>query len=131
MPESDQKPRIQVPGVALADPKIEPDPFPRPDVTDLTNGEPQGDHLILKRWPKQTLLAGGMVLPDSAVQKQEFAWVLKAGPEVPRFHPGDVVTFQPHAAVEIDALGTDMLYIRASDVVIRWPITPTVTPAKE
>lgn len=95
--------------------------FPKPDVTDLHSAVLLGDHLIIQKWPPEEVTAGGIVIPDAQQQeKPDVAWVIKVSDD--GFSVGDTVVYPSYAATPIPSLGDDICYIKAQDVLLRFPV---------
>ena len=119
-------------------PPKRPDPFPKADLTDFDNAELLGDNLVVQRWTAEEMTAGGLILPSIAQAAQAVGWVVKTGTGVAAaaFGIGDTVIFPIHAIQALPEVGgiddasthfTEYNYLRASDVVLRYPLHLTKT----
>ncbi|MEI8104677.1 MAG: co-chaperone GroES [Actinomycetes bacterium] len=93
------------------------------------NLQPLGDRLIVEPLEEETTTIGGIVLPDTAVEKPQRGSVIAVGPG-PRntdtgehiamdVAAGDVVVFSKYGGTEIRIEGTDYLILRESDVLAK------------
>ena len=93
------------------------------------NLTPLGDRLIVETLEEEQTTAGGIVLPDTAVEKPQRGKVIAAGPGT-RNHDtgdriamdvaeGDTVIFSKYGGTEIRVEGADYLILRESDVLAK------------
>ncbi len=112
-----------------------PDPYPKADLTDFDSAELLGDNIVVQRWTPEEMSEGGIVLPSAAQASQAVGWVVKIGNRVPpgSFGIGDTVIFPQHAIQALPEVGgtddasthfTEYNYMRAEDVVLRYPLLP-------
>jgi len=102
------------------------------------NLKPLGDRLIVEPLEEEQTTIGGIVLPDTAVEKPQRGTVIAAGPgarssETGEVIPmdvseGDVVVFSKYGGTEIRVEGTDYLILRESDVLAK--VVAARKPAK-
>lgn len=87
---------------------------------------PIGNHVILKRSESEATSSGGIVLPDSAVQKSQTGrvlsvgdgFVLENGLRVPhQIAEGDTVLFPKYAGTSINLGDEELLIIRESEIL--------------
>ena len=91
------------------------------------NLTPLGDRLIVEPLEEEQTTVGGIVLPDTAVEKPQRGSVIAAGPgsrnnetgdRIPMdVAAGDTVVFSKYGGTEIRVEGTDYLILRESDVL--------------
>ena len=74
------------------------------------NLTPLGDRLIVEPLEEEQTTIGGIVLPDTAVEKPQRGSVIAAG---------DTVVFSKYGGTEIRVEGTDYLILRESDVLAK------------
>ena len=93
------------------------------------NLTPLGDRLIVEPLEEEQTTIGGIVLPDTAVEKPQRGSVIAAGPgsrnsetgdRIPMdIAEGDTVVFSKYGGTEIRVEGTDYLILRESDVLAK------------
>jgi chaperonin GroES len=93
------------------------------------NLKPLGDRLIVEPLEEEQTTVGGIVLPDTALEKPQRGNVVAAGPgarsqETGEVIPmdvseGDTVVFSKYGGTEIRIEGTDYLILRESDVLAK------------
>jgi len=93
------------------------------------NLKPLGDRLIVEPLEEEQTTIGGIVLPDTALEKPQRGTVVAAGPgarsqETGEVIPmdvskGDTVVFSKYGGTEIRIEGTDYLILRESDVLAK------------
>src|SRR5437870_4561580 len=93
------------------------------------NLKPLGDRLIVEPLEEEQTTIGGIVLPDTALEKPQRGSVVAAGPgarsqETGEVIPmdvseGDTVVFSKYGGTEIRIEGTDYLILRESDVLAK------------
>jgi chaperonin GroES len=93
------------------------------------NLKPLGDRLIVEPLEEEQTTVGGIVLPDTALEKPQRGSVVAVGPgersrETGEVIPmdvneGDVVVFSKYGGTEIKIEGTDYLILRESDVLAK------------
>jgi len=93
------------------------------------NLTPLGDRLIVEPLEEEQTTIGGIVLPDTAVEKPQRGNVVAAGPgsrnsetgeRIPLdVSEGDTVVFSKYGGTEIRVEGTDYLILRESDVLAK------------
>ena len=104
------------------------------------NLEPLGDRLIVEPLEEEQTTIGGIVLPDTAVEKPQRGNVVAAGPGgrnsdtgeriAMDIAAGDVVVFSKYGGTEIRVEGTDYLILRESDVLAKVAGVPAKVKAK-
>ncbi len=93
------------------------------------NLKPLGDRLIVEPIEEEQTTVGGIVLPDTALEKPQRGNVVAAGPgsrnvetgdRIPMdVAEGDLVVFSKYGGTEIRIEGTDYLILRESDVLAK------------
>ena len=93
------------------------------------NLTPLGDRLIVEPLEEEQTTVGGIVLPDTALEKPQRGQVVAAGPgarnsetgeRIPMdVAEGDQVVFSKYGGTEIRIEGTDYLILRESDVLAK------------
>src|SRR5579862_8264300 len=93
------------------------------------NLKPLGDRLIVEALEEEQTTVGGIVLPDTALEKPQRGNVIAVGPgarssESGEVIPmdvkeGDVVVFSNYGGTEIKIEGTDYLILRESDILAK------------
>ena len=93
------------------------------------NLKPLGDRLIVEPLEEEQTTVGGIVLPDTALEKPQRGNVVAAGPGVRSqetgevipmdVSEGDTVVFSKYGGTEIRIEGTDYLILRESDVLAK------------
>jgi len=87
---------------------------------------PLGDKVVIKRLDAESKTAGGIVLPDSAMEKPQRGRVLSVGDgrltgDGQRVHcqvqEGDRVIFSPWSGTEIKVDGSELLILREEDIL--------------
>jgi chaperonin GroES len=93
------------------------------------NLQPLGDRLIVEALEEEETTVGGIVLPDTAREKQQRGRVLAVGPgersaktgePIPMdVADGDEVVFSKYGGTEVTVGGQDVLILRESDVLAK------------
>ena len=104
------------------------------------NLTPLGDRLIVEPLEEEQTTIGGIVLPDTAVEKPQRGSVIAVGPggrnsetgdRIPMdVAAGDTVVFSKYGGTEIRVEGTDYLILRESDVLAKVVGAPKKVKAK-
>ena len=104
------------------------------------NLKPLGDRLIVEPLEEEQTTVGGIVLPDTALEKPQRGSVIAVGPgersrETGEVIPmdvseGDTVVFSKYGGTEIRIEGTDYLILRESDVLAKVVGAPKKVKAK-
>jgi chaperonin GroES len=104
------------------------------------NLTPLGDRLIVEPLEEEQTTVGGIVLPDTALEKPQRGKVIAAGPgarnadtgdRIPMdVAAGDQIVFSKYGGTEIRIEGTDFLILRESDVLAKVAVAPAKTKAK-
>jgi chaperonin GroES len=104
------------------------------------NLKPLGDRLIVEPLEEEQTTVGGIVLPDTALEKPQRGNVISAGPggrnsetgdRIPMdVAEGDTVVFSKYGGTEIRIEGTDYLILRESDVLAKVVAAPARAKAK-
>jgi chaperonin GroES len=91
------------------------------------NLNPLGDRLIVLPLEEEQTTSGGIVLPDTAIERPQRGTVVAAGPgersrETGEVIPmnvaeGDTIVFSKYGGTEIRVDGEDYLILRESDVL--------------
>ena len=89
---------------------------------------PLGDRVVIQPLEKEETTAGGIVLPDTAKEKQNHGRVVAVGPgrrledgsrAGVNLEVGDEVVFQKYGGTEITVDGTDYVIMRTDDVLAK------------
>ncbi len=93
------------------------------------NLKPLGDRLIVKALDEETTTASGIVLPDTAKEKQsrgtvvavgEGAWDEDGEKRIPMdVAEGDTVLYSKYGGTEVTVDGEELLVLRESDVLAK------------
>ena len=93
------------------------------------NLKPLGDRLIVAPLEEEQTTSGGIVLPDTAIERPQRGTVVAAGPgersretgEVIAMDvaEGDVVVYSKYGGTEIKIEGDEFLILRESDVLAK------------
>ncbi len=104
------------------------------------NLKPLGDRLIVEPLEEEQTTIGGIVLPDTAVEKPQRGNVIAAGPggrnadtgdRIPMdVAEGDLIVFSKYGGTEIRVEGVDYLILRESDVLAKVVGAPAKVKAK-
>jgi chaperonin GroES len=104
------------------------------------NLTPLGDRLIVEPLEEEQTTIGGIVLPDTALEKPQRGHVVAAGPgarnvesgdRIPMdIAAGDQIVFSKYGGTEIRVEGTDYLILRESDVLAKVVGAPAKVKAK-
>jgi chaperonin GroES len=104
------------------------------------NLKPLGDRLIVEALEEEQTTVGGIVLPDTAVEKPQRGTVVAVGPGarsgdtgevIPMdVNEGDTVVFSKYGGTEIKVEATDYLILRESDVLAKVVGKPAKVKAK-
>ncbi|HEX4520937.1 MAG TPA: co-chaperone GroES [Gaiellaceae bacterium] len=104
------------------------------------NLTPLGDRLIVETVEEEQTTIGGIVLPDTALEKPQRGVVVAAGPgsrnsetgdRIPMdIAEGDQIVFSKYGGTEIRIEGTDYLILRESDILAKVAATPAKAKAK-
>jgi chaperonin GroES len=102
--------------------------------------QPLGDRLIVEPLEEEQTTVGGIVLPDTALEKPQRGTVIAAGPGAKNTENGevipldvavgDVVVFSKYGGTEIRVEGTDYLILRESDVLAKVAGTTSSSKSK-
>ncbi len=85
------------------------------------NIQPLADRVVIEPLPAETTTAAGLIIPDSAKEKQQKGTVVAVGKGT-KDNPvtlkiGDVVLYGKYSGTEIVLDGTEYLVMRESDVI--------------
>ena len=78
---------------------------------------PLFDRLLVRRLEAETTTAGGIVLPDQAVEKPQQGTVVAKGPGTKHVQAGDRVLFSKFVGTEVDVDGEALLVMYEQDVL--------------
>ncbi|MBS9767214.1 MAG: co-chaperone GroES [Flavobacteriaceae bacterium] len=85
------------------------------------NIQPLADRVVIEPLPAETTTAGGLIIPDSAKEKQQKGTVVAVGKgtkDTPMtVKIGDTVLYGKYSGTEIVLEGTEYLVMRESDVI--------------
>lgn len=88
--------------------------------------KPLGERVVVKVLEEEEKTKGGIVLPDTAKEKQQEGEVVAVGPGrvldngtrlAPEVKVGDRVIFAKYGGSEVKVEGTDYLVLRESDIL--------------
>lgn len=88
--------------------------------------KPLGNRVVAKRTEKEETTKGGIILPDSAKQKQETAIVIaigtgsktKEGKDIPvPVSVGDTILMDKYAGQEVTVDDEDYIIVKADDII--------------
>lgn len=84
------------------------------------NIKPLADRVLVKPLPAEKTTASGLIIPDSAKEKQQKGTVIAIGnglkDEPMTVKVGDIVLFGKYAGTELVVDGTEYLIMRESDI---------------
>jgi chaperonin GroES len=101
--------------------------------------QPLGDRLIVAVIDEADATASGIVLPDTAKEKQQRGRVVAVGPGArdehgkriaPDIDAGDEVVFAKYGGTEITHDGDDVLVLREGDVLAKITPSPSKKPKR-
>lgn len=88
--------------------------------------KPLKDRVLAKRIEEEESTKGGIIIPDSAKQKQEVAQVIAVGPgkktdnnqtvEMP-VKVGDLILMDRYASQEVTLDGEEYIFVKADDII--------------
>ena len=85
------------------------------------NIKPLADRVLVKPLPAEKMTASGLIIPDSAKEKQQKGTVIAIGnglkDEPMTVKVGDTVLFGKYAGTELVIDGTEYLIMRESDIL--------------
>ena len=85
------------------------------------NIKPLSDRVLVKPLPAEKMTASGLIIPDSAKEKQQKGTVIAIGnglkDEPMTVKIGDTVLFGKYAGTELVVDGTEYLIMRESDIL--------------
>lgn len=83
--------------------------------------KPLADRVLIKAAPAETVSAGGIIIPDTAQEKQQKGEVIAVGngtkDEEMVVKPKDQVLYGKYAGIEIEHEGEVYLIMRQSDIL--------------
>lgn len=91
-----------------------------------TKLKPLGDRVLVKRLEQESVIKGGIILPDTAKKKQEKAVVIalgtgkqtKEGAAIPfEVRDGDIVLMDKYSGQEISIDGEEYVILRADEIM--------------
>ncbi len=91
-----------------------------------TTLKPLGNRVLAQRTEKEEMLKGGIILPDSAKQKQETAFVIAVGPGKPTesgttppmpVNVGDTILMDKYSAQEVTINDEEYIILKADDII--------------
>lgn len=84
--------------------------------------KPINDRVVVKPAPAEERTAGGIIVPDTAKEKQQKGEVIAVGPGkdgiAPTVKKGDTVLFGKYAGTELTYEGEDYMIMREDDILI-------------
>ncbi|MDO9038410.1 MAG: co-chaperone GroES [Lutibacter sp.] len=85
------------------------------------NIKPLADRVLVEPLPAEKTTASGLIIPDSAKEKQQKGTVIAIGnglkDEPMTVKVGDIVLFGKYAGTELAVDGTEYLIMRESDIL--------------
>ncbi|MDP3358237.1 MAG: co-chaperone GroES [Lutibacter sp.] len=85
------------------------------------NIKPLADRVLVEHLPAEKTTASGLIIPDSAKEKQQKGTVIAIGnglkDEPMTVKVGDIVLFGKYAGTELAVDGTEYLIMRESDIL--------------
>lgn len=85
------------------------------------NIKPLADRVLVKPLPAEKTTASGLIIPDSAKEKQQKGTVIAIGnglkDEPMTVKIGDTILFGKYAGTELTVEGTEYLIMRESDIL--------------
>ena len=91
--------------------------------------KPLGDRVIVKAVEEESVTAGGLVLPDTAQEKQQRGKIISVGDgawdedgekRIPLdVAAGDEVLYSKYGGTEVTVEGEDLLVLRESDILAK------------
>lgn len=91
-----------------------------------THPIPYQDRVIISRNKPETVSAGGIIIPEAAIEEENKGLVIAVGPNVGKGlttdkfpQPGDYVLFGEYAGTKIEHNGTSFLIMRESDIMCK------------
>jgi chaperonin GroES len=96
------------------------------ETTTMTKLRPLGNRVLARRLEAQEMVKGGIILPDSAKQKNETLEVVAVGPgkreesgewTTPCVKAGDKVLMEKYAGQEVKIDDEDYVIVRADDII--------------
>lgn len=83
--------------------------------------KPLADRLVVKQVAAETKTAGGLIIPDTAVEKTQIATVEEVGPGTEKdkmtVKVGDKILFDKYTGTNIKVDGEDYLILKIADVL--------------
>ena len=85
------------------------------------NIKPLADRVLISPLPAETTTASGLIIPDSAKEKQQKGTVVAVGngtkDQAMTVKTGDIVLYGKYAGTEITVEGTEYLIMKESDIL--------------
>jgi chaperonin GroES len=87
---------------------------------------PLGDRVVVRRVKEDQKTAGGIIIPDTVVEKPQEGEVISVGPGalddagkrlVPEVKTGDVILFGKWSGTEVKIDGEELLIMKESDIL--------------
>ena len=91
------------------------------------NLKPLGDRLIVETLEEEQTTIGGIVLPDTAVEKPQRGTVVAVGPGrwvedkrvAPDVEVGDIVIYSKYGGTELNIDGEDLIVLSEHDILAK------------
>lgn len=84
--------------------------------------KPINDRVVVKPAPAEEITSGGIIVPDTAKEKQQKGEVIAVGPGKEGIKPtvkkGDTVLFGKYSGTELNYEGEDYLIMREDDILV-------------
>lgn len=82
--------------------------------------QPINQHVLLETEKQEAKTAAGIIIPDTAKEKPQFAKVIAlSGIEKPEISVGDVVFYKPYSGTELEFEGKKYLMMPYADILGR------------
>lgn len=85
------------------------------------NVKPIADRVFVKVEKPETKTAGGIIIPETAQEKTQFATVVSIGPGTTdskiMVKPGDTVLYDKYSGTSLKIEGEDYLILKNSDII--------------
>lgn len=85
----------------------------------MTRLQPLGDRVVVRRLESEKVSPGGIVIPESAAEKQSSGEVLAVADGPRALAVGDTVLFAKYAGTEVKVDGESVLVLNVEDVLAR------------
>lgn len=79
--------------------------------------EPLTDKILLTRTAAEEVTKGGIIIPDTAKEKQNTGKVISVGGDVKGVKKGDVILFPKHIGIDIKVGDEDLTIVAEKEVI--------------